>query len=90
MVNPRIRDTLTKKEYDQLVDDFMTQGYDIKSEGETNTLLKKRSYGSAAGWIVSIILALILSWTFIGLFIPVVYAIYAHYTAPEVLVRRPM
>ena len=85
-----IRDTLTKKEYDALVDDFITQGYDIKSEGETNTLLKKRTYCSAAGLIVSILLALILSWTFIGLFIHVVYAIYAHYTAPEVLVRRPL
>jgi len=90
MVNPRIRDTLDKKEYDQLVDDFITTGYEIKEQGETNTLLKKKSWGSAAGWIVSILLALILSWTIIGLFIPVVYAIYAHYTAPEVLVRRPV
>ena len=92
MTAPRLRDTLDKSEMDKVVDDFMTQGYEIKSQGETNTLLKKRSWGSAGGWVVSIIAALFLTFFTVGLswIIPIAYAIYAHYTAPEVLVRRPL
>jgi hypothetical protein len=74
---------------DRVVDDFMTQGFTVKEEGSSTVLLKKKSWGSAAGWIVSIVVALILAvFTFgISFVIPIVYAVYAHYNAPEVLLR---
>ena len=51
--------------------------------------MKKKSWGSAAGWIVSLIVALVLAVFTVGLsfIIPIAYAILAHYTAPEVLIR---
>lgn len=89
MVSPRIRDTKDKDEMARVIDDFMTQGYTIKDQGANTVLLKKKTWGSAAGWIVSIIAALILTVFTFGLswILPVAYAIYAHYNAPEVLVR---
>ena len=89
MVNPRIRDTANPDEAARVIDDFMTQGYVIKDSGVNTTLLKKKSWGSAAGWIVAIIVALVLTVFTLGIswLIPIVYAIYAHYAAPEVLVR---
>jgi hypothetical protein len=89
MTNPRIRDTANPDEAARVIDDFMTQGYVIKDQGINTTLLKKKSWGSAAGWIVAIIVALVLTvFTFgISWLLPIVYAIYAHYAAPGVLVR---
>jgi hypothetical protein len=89
MVAPRIREVADKAEMDRVVDDFMTQGFTVKEEGSSTVLLKKKSWGSAAGWIVSIVAALILAvFTFgISFVIPIVYAVYAHYNAPEVLLR---
>jgi hypothetical protein len=92
MTNPRIREVATRKEMDQVTDDFMTQGYIIKDSGVSTTLLKKKSWGSAAGWIVAIIVALVLTVFTMGIswLLPVVYGIYAHYNAPEVLLRAPV
>lgn len=89
MVAPRIREVADKVEMDRVVDDFMTQGFTVKEEGSSTVLLKKKSWGSGAGWIVSIVVALILAvFTFgISFVIPIVYAVYAHYNAPEVLLR---
>ena len=91
MVSPRIREVADEKEMAQVIDDFMTQGYTIKEQGTQSTLLKKKSWGSGAGWIVSIVVAAILTIFTLGIswVIPIAYAIYAHYAAPEVLIRRP-
>jgi hypothetical protein len=74
---------------DALRDDFITQGYTVKEEGENSILMKKKSWGSAAGWIVSLIVALVLAVFTVGIsfIIPLAYAIFAHYNAPEVLIR---
>ena len=56
MVSPRIREVQDKQEMQRVVDDFMTQGYTIKDEGIDTTLMKKKTWGSAVGIIVSIIL----------------------------------
>ena len=92
MVAPRFRDVKDKDELERVRDDFMTQGYTVKEEGQTTILLKKKSWGSAGGWLVAIVVALILTIFTFGLswIIPIAYAIYAHYTSPEVLVRRPL
>ena len=89
MVSPRIRDVAEAKEMARVIDDFMTQGYTIKEQGTNTVLLKKKTWGSAAGWIVSIIVALILTVFTFGLswIIPIVYGIYAHYSSAEVLIR---
>jgi len=89
MTAPRIREADNDKEMAKLVDDFFTQGFTIKEQGTESTLMKKKSWGSGAGWVVSIVVALLLLLPTIGfsLLIPIVYAIYAHYTAPEVLIR---
>ena len=91
MVSPRIREVQDKQEMQRVVDDFMTQGYTIKEQGIETTLLKKKTWGSAAGIIVSIILMLLIDITIVGILfswvIPVGYVLYAHYNAPEVLLR---
>jgi len=89
MVSPRIRDVNDKDEMARVIDDFMTQGYSIKDQGTNTALLKKKSWGSAAGWIVSLIVATVLAIFTVGLsyIIPIAYAIVAHYNAPEVLIR---
>ena len=89
MVAPRFRDVRDKDEMERVRDDFMTQGYTVKEEGQLSLLMKKKSWGSAAGWIVSIVIALILTVFTFGLswIIPIAYAIYAHYAASEVLIR---
>ena len=89
MVSPRFRNARDFDDMDALRDDFITQGYTVKNEGETSILMKKKTWGSAAGWIVSLIVALVLAVFTVGLsfIIPIAYAILAHYTAPEVLIR---
>ena len=89
MTSPRFRNVRDVAELESVREDFITQGYTVKEEGQTTLLMKKKSWGSAAGWIVTIIVALILAiFTFgFSFIIPLAYAIYAHYTASEVLVR---
>lgn len=38
----RIRHCSTQKEFERLIDDFVTTGYTIKSRGEENALLEKK------------------------------------------------
>jgi hypothetical protein len=92
MVSPRIRDVQDKQELQRVVDDFMTQGYTIKDQGMDTTLMKKKSWGSAAGIIVSIILGGIVAIFTVGLGLLIIpaYMIYAHYQAPEVLIRTAL
>jgi hypothetical protein len=89
MVSPRFRDVKDKDEMERTRDDFMTQGYTVKEEGQLSLLMKKKSWGSAAGWIVSLVVAVILAIFTVGLsfIIPLGYAIFAHYNAAEVLIR---
>ena len=89
MVSPRIREVQDKQEMQRVVDDFMTQGYTIKDQGIDTTLMKKKSWGSAAGIIASIILGIIVAIFTVGIGLVIIpaYIIYAHYQAPEVLLR---
>ena len=89
MTSPRFRNVRDVAELESVREDFITQGYTVKEEGQTTLLMKKKSWGSAAGWIVTLVIAVILAiFTFgFSFIIPLAYAIYAHYTASEVLVR---
>lgn len=83
MAEPRIRKVDTEKESDQLVDDYITQGYNITSRGEKSTMLRKNSWGSGGGHLL---VALLTVWWTLGIG-NLVYAIVSHYKADRVLVR---
>jgi tetrahydromethanopterin S-methyltransferase subunit F len=89
MASPRIREVQDKQDMQRVVDDFMTQGYTVKDEGMYTTLMKKKTWGSAVGIILSIILGGIVAIFTVGLGLLIIpaYIIYAHYAAPEVLLR---
>ena len=51
----RIRRVSTQKEFEQLIDDFVTTGYKLESRGENNALLrkyKKKNHGLVAALTV--------------------------------------
>lgn len=79
----RIRRVDDQREMEKTVDDFKTQGHKIKSEGERSTMMKKQTWGTGSGHLVTA--ALTIWWTFgIG---NVVYAIYKNRTADEVQIK---
>ena len=89
MVSPRIRDVADKKEMDRVMDDFFTQGYTTKEQGTNTVLLKKKTWGSIAGLLVTWIVGLLFSIFTVGisLIIPIAYMAIMHFNAPEVLLR---
>jgi hypothetical protein len=72
-----------RRELERSVDEFITRGYTIKSEGEESTRLKKREWGDAG---THLILALITGWWTFGLS-NALYAIYKHVAAEEIVIR---
>ena len=42
---PRLRRVSTSKEFDNLIDDYVTQGYSIKNRGERSAMVQKAEYG---------------------------------------------
>jgi hypothetical protein len=89
MPTVRFRNVADMDTLESVRDDFITQGYIIKSEGENGVLMTKHPWGSTAGWIIVIIIALIIvRWLApISIILLVAYALYSHYTAPEVMIR---
>jgi hypothetical protein len=89
MPTVRFRNVADKDMLERVREDFITQGYAIKSEGETNVLMIKHPWGSPAGWIIAIVIALlIVRWLApISIILLVAYGLYSHYTAPEVMIR---
>src|SRR5215203_437319 len=84
MPTSRIRKVQTQREFDSCVDDFVTPGYRIKEHGETTTMLKKNTWGSAGGHILWALMTV--WWTYgVG---NLIYALYAYYASDEVLIRR--
>lgn len=83
MAVSRMRRTQSQREHDNLVDDYVTQGFGVIEQGAASTMLRKRSWGSVGGHVLWGLLTL--WWTFgIG---NVIYALIAHYTAEKVMVR---
>lgn len=54
----RIRRCSTEKEFDQVIDDFITTGYELQSRGESNALLVKKKKKNHA-----MVAALTVWWT---------------------------
>ena len=84
MATNRIRKTTTQREYEQIIDEYITLGYKIESRGENNCNLKKAEYGGIASHII--VLALTVWWTFfIG---NILWLLYNYLTkSDEVLVK---
>ena len=86
----RIRDVQNQDDMNRVVDDFITTGYVVKEQGLNSTMMQKHTWGSALGWIVAIVVALIVAIPTLGIgtvIILVAYPIIAHKTASKVLLR---
>lgn len=79
----RVRRVESRREMEKAIDEFLTRGYEIKSEGETSTRLKERDWGDAD---VHLIIAALSGWWTFGLS-NALYAIYKHVTAEEVVIK---
>ena len=79
----RIRRVDDEREMEKVIDDFKTQGYNIKSQGQRSTMMKKHTWGTGSGHIVVAVLTV---WWTLGIG-NVAYAIYKHSTAEEVQIK---
>jgi len=84
MAAPRIRHTASRQETESVRDDFMTQGYEVLNEGESTVLMRKSTWGSVSAHVI---IALLTAWWTFGL-VNLVYALIAHFTAPQVLLKQ--
>lgn len=83
MADPRIRRASSKRDLDNLVDDFVTQGYEILERGERNAMVKKKSWGTGGGHVLW---ALLTVWFTFGIG-NIIYAFIAHSGADKVLIK---
>jgi len=83
MSAPRLRRVRSQMEMENLIDDYVTQGYEVIQQGNTTTLVRKKTWGSVAGHVFC---ALITVWFLFGLG-NVGYALVAHYTAEQVMIK---
>ena len=83
MSAPRIRRVTTIREMESVRDDFITQGYSVKSSGENTAMLSNAGWGTLVGHTVVFLLTV--WWTF-GLG-NLLYAVLAHTKGDEVLIK---
>lgn len=79
----RLRRVADRRELERSVDEYITRGYRITSQGESSTRLKEKDWGEAG--IHFIIAVLTIWWTF-GL-ANTLYALYKRVTAEEIVIR---
>lgn len=79
----RIRRVDDQKEMEKVIDDFITQGYKIKSKGERSTMMKEKDWGSGG---MHIIVLIFLGWWTLGI-ANALYAAYAYWTSEEVKIQ---
>ena len=81
---PRLRRVHSESEMEQIIDDYVTQGYEIVNRGERSSLVRKKQLGTGLGHFLTFLLTV--WWTF-GLG-NLSYAMVARYMLSEkVLVR---
>jgi len=79
---PRLRSTPTRKEFDGLIDEYVTCGYEIVDRSDTTTLLRRLTWGAPD---VHLILAFATFWSLgIG---NLAYALFSHIDAERVMVK---
>lgn len=79
----RVRRVADRKEMERAVDEFITRGYKLQSEGERSSRLKEKDWGDGG---THLILALLTVWWTLGL-ANALYAIYSYVTAEEVVIK---
>lgn len=79
----RIRRVDDEKEMDKVIDDFITQGYKVKSRGEQSAMMKEKDFGSGG---MHLIILIFLGWWTIGI-ANAVYAAYKYFGADEVQIK---
>jgi hypothetical protein len=82
MADTRIRHAKDRAQAEQMLDEFITQGYKVENSGETGMLVKKSTWGSTAGHIG---VALFTVWWTLGLG-NLVYALIVH-KSDEVMIK---
>ena len=86
----RVREVKDQDDMQRVIDDFITTGYVVKEQGTNSTMMQKHSWGSPIGWIIALVVGIILGVFTVGIgFVIVVvgYLVFAHYTAPKVMLR---
>lgn len=83
MATPRIRRVNSPREVQVVRDDFITQGYEVLSEGEGTILLRRSTWGSVGTHVV---VALLTIWWTVGIG-NLIYALIAHSGADQVLIK---
>lgn len=88
MVTSRIRKPTNQRDYEEIIDELITQGYKIESQGEYTTQLMKAAYGSA---VSHILIFIIFGWwtIFVANIIWLAYNYYAHSDKVLVKLVRP-
>lgn len=79
----RIRRVDHQKEMEKVIDDYITQGYRVKSQGENSARVKKKDFGSAG---MHLIVFIFLGWWTL-LIANAVYAAYKFFSADEVQIK---
>lgn len=79
----RIRRVDDTKEMEQVIDDFITQGYKVKSRGERSSMMKKKDFGSGG---MHVLIGIFLGWWTLGV-ANAVFAAYKYFTADEVQIK---
>lgn len=79
----RIRRVDDEREMEKVIDDFITQGYKVKSRGERSTMMKHKNWGSGG---MHIVVAVLTIWWTLGIG-NVAYALYKYFTAEEVQIK---
>jgi len=84
MVTTRIRKATTERDYEEIIDELITRGYKIESQGASSTQLMKVVYG---GVVSHILIFIIFGWwtIFIANIIWLAYNYYSN--SDKVLVK---
>lgn len=83
MAAPRLRKVASKREFDNIADDYITQGCEIINQGENTALLRKKTWGTSGGHVMCLLFTV---WFSLG-FGNLIYALVAHYSAETVLLK---
>lgn len=96
----RIRRVESEREQEKVIDDFLTRGYKIQSQGQFSAKVKNKDYGSAPVHVFVFLFTLLASallfdaaglpaggvWV-VTILANVVYGTYCWFTAEEVVIK---
>ena len=83
MPAPRLRRVGSKRELENLIDDYVVRSYEIVEQGQTSVMLRRKTWGSVGGHVLW---AFLTFWWTVGLG-NLAYALVAHYNAERVLLK---